>query len=159
MSAMQTTPETDAEISKAWEAVGISPALVPAEFCRKLERERDEARTDAARQSTALCAARGILCDAMPDINAPTADLVRALVVERDSARILAGELIASIRINAKHGTFATATVYELEEWLVPFVARLNPALGVECDRRGKKSEKSLKKSLREFKTGGISLA
>ena len=96
MSAMQTTPETDAEISEAWEAVGISPALVPAEFCRRLERERD-------------------------------------------AARALAGELIASIRINAKHGSFATATIYELEEWLVPFVARLNPTLGVECDSRGKK--------------------
>jgi hypothetical protein len=62
----------------------------------QVERERDEARTDAARQSTALCAARDLLCDAMPDLNAPTADLVRALVVERDSARILAGELIAA---------------------------------------------------------------
>jgi hypothetical protein len=131
MSAMQTTPETDAEISEAWEAVGISPALVPADFARRLERERDEARTDAARQSTALCAARDLLCDAMPDLNAPTADLVRALVVERDSARILAGELIAAIRLNAMRGTFAAATFEQLEEWLVPYVARLNPALGV----------------------------
>ena len=124
MSAMQTTPETDAEISEAWEAVGISPALVPADFARQLERERNEMISLLRSEKIA----RNHIIE-------------RALQVERerDAARALAGELIASIRINAKHGAFATATIYELEEWLVPFVARLNPALGVECNRRGKK--------------------
>jgi hypothetical protein len=44
MSAIPLS-ETDAAIVKAWSGVGIYPALVPAEFCRQLERERDEART------------------------------------------------------------------------------------------------------------------
>jgi len=43
MSAIPLS-ETDAAIVKAWSGVGIYPALVPAEFCRKLERERNAAQ-------------------------------------------------------------------------------------------------------------------
>ena len=39
---------------------------------------------------------------------------------------ILAGELIAAIRVNTMRGTFAEASIEQVEEWLVPWVARLN---------------------------------
>ena len=42
-----------------------------------------------------------------------------------DKGVTLAGELIAMIRINAHRGTFATATVAEIEAHLQPWIARL----------------------------------
>jgi hypothetical protein len=43
----------------------------------------------------------------------------------RDEYRMMAGELIAAIRINSLRGTFAASTHAEIEEWLKPWVARL----------------------------------
>jgi hypothetical protein len=44
---MSATPETDAKVSAH---IGFfSCATVPAELCRRLERERDEAREEAAK--------------------------------------------------------------------------------------------------------------
>lgn len=45
---------------------------------------------------------------------------------QRDEAATLAGELIAAIRINAMRGTFATAAPEQVDEWLQPFIQRLN---------------------------------
>lgn len=42
-----------------------------------------------------------------------------------DKATGLAGELIACIRINHLRGTFASASREEIEEWLNPWIARL----------------------------------
>jgi hypothetical protein len=42
-----------------------------------------------------------------------------------EKAATLAGELIAMIRVNAMRGTFATATVEEIEDHLKPWIARL----------------------------------
>jgi hypothetical protein len=42
-----------------------------------------------------------------------------------DKATGLAGELIACIRINHLRGTFASASREEIEEWLKPWLARL----------------------------------
>ena len=42
----------------------------------------------------------------------------------RESAQ-LAGELIACIRINTMRGSFAEATIEQVEEWLIPWVAKL----------------------------------
>jgi hypothetical protein len=42
-----------------------------------------------------------------------------------EKAATLAGELIAMIRVNALRGTFATATVEEIEEHMKPWIARL----------------------------------
>jgi len=44
--------------------------------------------------------------------------------IDQDSMRHLAGELIAAIRVNVLRGTFATATVEQVDEWIKPFVAR-----------------------------------
>ena len=45
--------------------------------------------------------------------------------IARDDYRMIAGELIAAIRINSLRGTFAASTHAEIEEWLKPWVARL----------------------------------
>lgn len=61
-----------------------------------------------------------------------TEALARFLVTEPmtsskddDKGATLAGELIAMIRLNALRGTFATATVAEIDEHLQPWIARL----------------------------------
>lgn len=45
---------------------------------------------------------------------------------ERDEMRLLAGELLAFIRVNVARDTFAGATIEQVEEHLTLFVARLN---------------------------------
>ena len=52
----------------------------------------------------------------------------RTLRTERDQYRMMAGELIAAIRINSLRGTFATCTHDDIELWLKPWIARLNPS-------------------------------
>ena len=47
---------------------------------------------------------------------------------ERDAYRMMAGELIAAIRMNSMRGTFAACTHNDIEEWLKPWVARLTPS-------------------------------
>lgn len=42
-----------------------------------------------------------------------------------ERAERLAGELIATIRVNAMRGTFATATVEEIEEFIAPRIEQL----------------------------------
>lgn len=49
-------------------------------YVEGLQRERDDARA-------ALATTRDVLCDALPNANAPTADLARMLWSERDEAR------------------------------------------------------------------------
>jgi hypothetical protein len=46
---------------------------------------------------------------------------------ERDRLRILAGELIAVIRINVMRGSFTDVTTEGLDAFLAPFVERLGP--------------------------------
>jgi hypothetical protein len=46
---------------------------------------------------------------------------------ERDRLRILAGELIAVIRINVMRGSFTDVTTEDLDGFLAPFVERLSP--------------------------------
>jgi len=41
------------------------------------------------------------------------------------TSAVLAGELIAAIRINTMRGTFAEASIEQVEEWLVPWIKRL----------------------------------
>ena len=50
----------------------------------------------------------------------------RRMERERNAKKVLAGELIAAIRINVLHGTFEKATIEQVDEWLKPFVERLN---------------------------------
>ena len=50
------------------------------------------------------------------------------LTAERDAFRLMAGELIAAIRMNSLRGTFATCTHDDIELWLKPWIARLNPS-------------------------------
>jgi hypothetical protein len=55
---MTDTPETDAKVAPA---IGFySCGTVPADFARKLERERDEARGDYERVCRALTSKEGI---------------------------------------------------------------------------------------------------
>jgi hypothetical protein len=51
----------------------------------------------------------------------------RTLERERDEYRRIAGELIAAIRINAKHGTFATATIEDVDQWLKQWTDKFGP--------------------------------
>jgi hypothetical protein len=46
---------------------------------------------------------------------------------ERDRLRVLAGELIAVIRINVMQGSFTDVATEDLDGFLAPFVERLNP--------------------------------
>ena len=46
--------------------------------------------------------------------------------MQADTLEILAGELIAAIRINTMRGTFAKATIEEVDEWLKPWIGRLD---------------------------------
>ena len=45
---MSDTPETDAMVEESFHRINFPTAPVPAEFARKLERERDEALMDRA---------------------------------------------------------------------------------------------------------------
>lgn len=52
---------------------------------------------------------------------------------ERDAQQALAGELIAAIRVNMLRGTFADSTPEQVENWLVPFIARLKKSETAPC--------------------------
>jgi hypothetical protein len=52
---------------------------------------------------------------------------LETLQQERDSLRILAGELIAVIRINVMRGSFTDVATEDLDRFLAPFVERLSP--------------------------------
>jgi hypothetical protein len=47
-----------------------------------------------------------------------------------EKATMLAGELIATIRVNAMRGTFATATVEQIEEFIAPRIEQLKAIQG-----------------------------
>ena len=47
-------------------------------------------------------------------------------IASRNDARTLAGELIAAIRVNTLRGTFAAATPKQVDDWLQPFIQRIN---------------------------------
>ena len=47
--------------------------------------------------------------------------------VERDEYCRIAGELVAAIRINTMRGTFATATVDDVDQWLQQWTGKLGP--------------------------------
>lgn len=53
------------------------------------------------------------------------ADMVVWLLDQISTATAVAGELIACIRINHLRGTFASASREEIEEWIKPWIARL----------------------------------
>lgn len=78
---MSDTPETDGEWNRiaCYEHPQFEQAL--ADFARNLERERD-AVEDACEQR--FSDVRDVLCNAMPDANAPTKKLAELLVEERD---------------------------------------------------------------------------
>jgi hypothetical protein len=46
---------------------------------------------------------------------------------ERDRLHILAGELIAVIRVNVMRGSFTDVATEDLDAFLAPFVERLTP--------------------------------
>jgi hypothetical protein len=105
------TPRTDAaELTEPYEIRALGFCVVHIDFARQLERERDDWEEHAVKFA-----------------NERESNAMQALAykAERDSARVLAGELIAAIRVNVMRGTFATATIEQADDWLVPFVARL----------------------------------
>lgn len=53
-----------------------------------------------------------------------------------ERATRLAGELIATIRVNAMRGTFATATVEQIEEFIAPRIEQLKAIEGEHHFRR-----------------------
>jgi hypothetical protein len=54
-------------------------------------------------------------------------DKLTKLEKERDGLRILAGELIAVIRVNVMRGSFTDVVTEDLDAFLAPFVERLGP--------------------------------
>jgi hypothetical protein len=53
-------------------------------------------------------------------------EMAAQAMVERDDLRVLAGELVAFIRVNVMRDTFTGATIEQVDESLAPFVERLN---------------------------------
>ena len=47
--------------------------------------------------------------------------------MERDEYRGIAGELVAAIRINTMRGTFATATIEDVDQWLKQWTEKFGP--------------------------------
>lgn len=47
--------------------------------------------------------------------------------VERDEYRCIAGELVAAIRVNTMRGTFATATIEDVDQWLKQWTDKFGP--------------------------------
>jgi hypothetical protein len=52
--------------------------------------------------------------------------------VERDEYRRIAGELVAAIRINTMRGTFATATIEDVDQWLKQWTETCGPNADVD---------------------------
>jgi hypothetical protein len=52
------------------------------------------------------------------------------LMDQRDRAVMLAGELVAIIRVNAMRGTWSEANAEQVDEFLVPWIAKLRVAQG-----------------------------
>ena len=44
---------------------------------------------------------------------------------DENKYRVIAGELIAAIRVNVLRGTFATATIEQIDEWLKPWTDKM----------------------------------
>jgi len=49
---------------------------------------------------------------------------------QRDAAVMLAGELVAIIRVNAMRGTWSEVTPEQVDEFLVPWIAKLRTVQG-----------------------------
>ena len=61
---------------------------------------------------------------------AEAADLIEDLEHQRDAAVMLAGELIAIIRVNAMRGTWAESKPEQVYEFLAPWIEKLRVAQG-----------------------------
>ena len=59
---------------------------------------------------------------------AAAADLIEDMEHQRDAAVMLAGELVAVIRVNAMRGTWAEATPEQVYEFLAPWIEKLRVA-------------------------------
>ena len=59
-----------------------------------------------------------------------TSEDVDKMERQKDAAVMLAGELVAIIRVNAMRGTWAEATPEQVDEFLVPWIAKLRVAQG-----------------------------
>jgi hypothetical protein len=107
------TPRTDAaELTEPYEIRALGFCVVPIEFARQLERERDDWEEHAIKFA-----------------NERESNAMQALAykAERDEYRRIAGELVAAIRINTKHGTFATATIEDVDQWLKQWTDKFGP--------------------------------
>jgi len=51
---------------------------------------------------------------------------------QRDRLAVIAGELIAAVRVNSMRDTFREATTEQIDEWLKPWVDRLAETKGKE---------------------------
>ena len=54
-------------------------------------------------------------------------ELAAQASVERDEWRRIAGELVAAIRVNTMRGTFATATIEDVDQWLNQWTDKFGP--------------------------------
>lgn len=61
------------------------------------------------------------------DVNQNILEHARRLERERDRYQRICGELIAAIRINTMRGTFSSATIEDVDEWLKQWTDKLAP--------------------------------
>ena len=54
-------------------------------------------------------------------------EMAAQAALERDKYRRIAGELVAAIRINTMRGTFATATIEDVDQWLKQWTDKFRP--------------------------------
>jgi hypothetical protein len=101
------TPRTDAVRFRVGES---DHWAVHEVYAKQLERELAEARAWSSK-----------LADLADDLRA---DLQEERE-QRDRLAVIAGELIAAVRVNSMLDTFREATTEQIDEWLKPWVSRL----------------------------------
>lgn len=109
--------------------------LSPVQIIRRHNKWRRSDESLAMESPKAIGEALDSVCDAM-DHHADeimgwrdkwqcAVDMAARAQVDRDAYRIVVGELIAAIRVNAMRGTFATATVEDVDQWLKQWTDKL----------------------------------
>jgi hypothetical protein len=120
------TPEERAAMARELDRV----APTPADKFALMFGQRPTPRTDKAEYQVRLGRHRRMVV---------RPELARQLERELDEAReqrdrlaVIAGELIAVVRVNSMRDTFREATVEQIDEWLKPWVSRLAAIEGKE---------------------------
>jgi hypothetical protein len=149
------TPRTDAVENHAYQYDDDMTPVVRSDFARQLERELAEmdsknillrqsiqaASNEQTRLKKELTNAQRERDNALSDYRQADTDSIRALHernearAQRDALAVLAGELIAALRINYQYRGFSDATVEKIDSYLHPFETRLKSALAASVNQ------------------------